>query len=196
MKPFLRTAMAAIPAVLFAGAADAHTGLGHSGGFAAGLVHPFLGLDHLIAMLAAGVYAGWRGGAASWRMLLVAMAAVGGGMLLGVAGNPPNPVAAGIVGSALLLGVALLLDLRLGPAWVMAAAVAFGLIHGHAHGAEMALEPGMWTYVAGLLAATASLLIAGAACGAAARTHPRLGETGIRAFGGLVGAGALFLAVG
>ncbi|MND03380.1 hypothetical protein D3C83_231670 [compost metagenome] len=54
----------------------------------------------------------------------------------------------------------------------------------------------MWAYVAGLLGATASLLIAGAACGAAGRAYPRLGETGIRAFGGLVGAGALFLAAG
>ena len=60
----------------------------------------------------------------------------------------------------------------------------------------MAPEPAAWAYAAGLLAATASLLAAGAACGAAGRAYPRLGDTGVRAFGGLVGTAALLLAAG
>lgn len=183
------------PALLIAGTAEAHTGLVHTAGFASGFVHPLLGLDHLLVLLAAGVYAGTRDDGISGRMLLVVLAAVGAGLLLGAAGMPQGAVTAGLAVTGLLIGLALLFQLRVAAPWAMAVAIFVGLLHGHAHGAEVAAAPGFVAYAAGLLAASALLLAVGALCGAAGRAHPRLGATGIRAFGGVVSAAALFLAV-
>jgi urease accessory protein len=196
MNRVLKFAAFGVPALLLAGAADAHTGLGHAAGFVSGFIHPLLGLDHLIAMLAAGVFAGKREGVVSWRSLPMVLASVGAGMLVGAAGAPQGAWTVAVAGSGLLIGLALLLDLRVAASWFMASAVVFGLIHGHAHGAEIApAAVGMGAQAAGLLASTALLLGFGAACGAAGRAYPSIGEIGVRAFGGAVSVAALFLAV-
>jgi urease accessory protein len=195
MNRFVKAVALGVPALLIAGSAEAHIGLHQPMTLAAGLAHPFLGLDHLIAMLAAGVYAGNRDGRASWRMLLVVLASVGAGMLVGVVGVLHNVLALGMAASGLLVGLALLLEWRFGAPWLMLAAVVFGLIHGHSHGAALMPVEGMASYAAGLLASTALLLGIGAACGAAGRSYPSFGETAIRAFGGAVSVAALFLVV-
>ncbi len=183
------------PALLIAGNADAHTGLAHTVGFASGFVHPLLGLDHLLVLLAAGVYAGTRDDGISWRTLFVVLAAVGAGLRLGSVGMPQGAVTAGLAVAGLLIGLALLFELRVARPWAMAVAILVGLLHGHTHGAEIAAAPGFAAYAAGLLAATALLLAVGALCGAAGRGHPRLGAVGIRGFGAAVSAALLFLAV-
>jgi len=195
MNRFLRVVALGAPALLIAGVAEAHIGLHQPMTFASGAVHPFLGLDHLIAMLAAGVYAGTRDGGASWRTLLLVLAAVGAGVLVGVGGIPHSALAVGMAVSGLMVGLALLLELRFGAPWVTAAAVVLGLIHGHAHGAELTPVEGMGAYIAGFLVSTALLLAVGAACGAAGRAYPSSGMTAIRAFGGAVSIVSLFSAV-
>jgi len=189
-----RTAVG-VPALLIAGTAEAHTGLAHTAGFASGFVHPLLGLDHLLVLLAAGVYAGTRDDGISGRMLLVVLAAVGAGLLLGSAGLPQGVVTAGLAVSGALIGLALMFELRVAAPWAAAVAILVGLLHGHAHGAEVAAMQGLAAYAAGLLAATALLLAVGALCGAAGRVHPRLGAAGIRGFGAAVSTAMLFLAV-
>jgi urease accessory protein len=196
MNRFLRVTMMSVPALLIAGGAEAHIiGLHQPMTLAAGLAHPFLGPDHLIAMLGAGVFAGRRDGGASWRTLLVVLAAVGAGMLVGVGGVLHNVLALGMAASGLLVGLALLLEWRFGAPWLMVAAVVFGLIHGHMHGAAMTPVEGMGAYAAGLLASTGLLLAAGAICGAAGRAYPSVGETAIRTFVAAVSVLTLFLAV-
>ena len=196
MNRALRITMLSVPALLTAGVAEAHIiGLHQPMTFAAGLAHPFLGLDHLIAMLAAGVYAGKRDGGASWRTLLIVLAAVGAGMLLGVGGVLHHVMALGVAASGLLVGLALLLELRFGAPWLMIAAVVFGLIHGHMHGAAMTPAEGMGAYATGFLVSTGILLAVGVACGAAGRAYASVGDTAIRTFGAAVSVLTLFLAV-
>lgn len=196
MNRVLRATMLSVPALLIAGAADAHIiGLHQPMTLAAGLAHPFLGLDHLIAMLSAGVYAGKRDGGASWRILLIVLAAVGAGMLLGVGGVLHNLLALGAAASGLLVGLALLLELRFGAPWLMLAAVVFGVIHGHMHGAAMTPAEGMGAYAAGFLTSTGILLAVGAVCGAVSRAYASVGATAIRTFGAAVSVLTLFLAV-
>jgi urease accessory protein len=183
------------PALLIAGNAEAHTGLAQTAGLASGFVHPLLGLDHLLVLLAAGVYAGTRDDGIFVRLLFVVLAAVGAGLLLAAAGMPQGAVTAGLAVAGLLIGLALLCELRVAASWAAAVAVLVGLLHGHAHGVEVAAAPGFAAYAAGLMAATALLLAVGALCGAAGRAHPRLGAAGIRGFGAAVSTAMLFLAV-
>jgi len=132
--------------LLIATPAQAHTG--PMAGFAAGFAHPLLGLDHLLAMLAVGLWAARIGGHARWAVPLAFVAAMALGAAL------PVPMAEpGILASVLILGLLAFWAPRL-PLWAPAAVVAlFALAHGHAHGTEV---PGV-TAAIGFLLATAAL---------------------------------------
>jgi len=132
--------------MLSAGPAQAHTGAMAS--FAAGLAHPLLGLDHLLAMLAVGLWAGRIGGHARWMVPLAFVAAMALGTVL------PLPLAEpGILASVFILGLLAFWAPRL-PLWAPAAIVAvFALAHGQVHGGEL---PGI-VAAAGFLLATAAL---------------------------------------
>jgi len=137
-----------VPLLLLATPASAHS-LG-SAGFAAGLAHPLFGLDHLLAMVAVGLWAGRIGGRARWLVPSAFVAAMLIGSLLPVA--LPS-VETGILGSVLILGLLVAWAPKL-PLWVPALVVGlFALAHGHAHGAE--LSGGAATL--GFLLATAAL---------------------------------------
>ncbi|MCW5729632.1 MAG: HupE/UreJ family protein [Alphaproteobacteria bacterium] len=142
----------------------AHGGL-PAAGFEAGLAHPFLGADHLLAMLAVGLWAVRLGGGARFVLpagFLVAMLAGG---LVG-SGGPVQPlVETGIAGSVLLFGLltALAPGLPLAPTAFLT--MAFALLHGHAHGAEMPAGASAIAYGAGFLAGSALLIGAGLMAG-------------------------------
>ena len=130
-----------------------------------GLTHPFAGIDHVIAMIAVGLWAAQQGGRATWLVpagFLTAMAAGGWLALSGLSLPAVEPV---IVLSVLLLGMAVATSLRTLAPVGAALTSAFALFHGHAHGAElpMAAEPA--TYVIGFLVATAALHAIGIALG-------------------------------
>lgn len=147
------------------GAAEAHTGLGAVGGFAAGFVHPLTGLDHLLAMVAVGVW-----GAILGRPLIVAlpvifplMMVLGG--LLGMFGAPFPPVELGVALSVLGLGAAIAAAWR-APVWAACGLVAaFALCHGYAHGRELPASADPVGYSAGFVLATGLLHLAGVAVG-------------------------------
>ncbi|MCW5750546.1 MAG: HupE/UreJ family protein [Alphaproteobacteria bacterium] len=142
----------------------AHGGL-PAGGFAAAIVHPFLGADHLLAMLAVGLWAVRLGGGARFVLpagFLVAMLA--GGLLGG--GGPALPlVETGIASSVLLFGLltALAPGLPLAPTALLT--MAFALLHGHAHGVEMPAGASAIAYGAGLLAGSGLLIGVGLVAG-------------------------------
>ena len=159
-KPLIAT----LALLAFAGAAQAHPGHAPQG-FASGLVHPLLGIDHLLAAVAVGLFAAQRGGRATWALpatFLVALVAGGVATALGISVPAVEPV---VLASVLVLGLAVASAAQ--PPLRLAAAmtVLFAFAHGAAHGAECAPASAF----AGLVASTVALLLAGLALGLGAR---------------------------
>ncbi len=152
-------------------AAAAHGFGAHAAGFAEGFAHPFLGLDHLLAMLGVGLWASQLGGAALWRLPLAFLAVMAGAALWASAGLDAALVDTLVAGSVLALGLVVACAARL-PGFCSVLAVAgFALFHGYAHGLEMPAAASPWNYGAGFLLATASLHLAGLVLGGEARRH-------------------------
>ena len=188
-----RIAAAAI-LVAIPGAALAHPGH-DAGGFAHGVMHPFGGLDHLLAMVAVGLYAALLGGRALWLVpaTFVGVMALGGA--LGAAGYPLPHVETGIALSVIVLGLAVALRANLPTLAAMALAGLFAIFHGHAHGAEMPADAAAVSYSAGFMLATALLHGAGIAIGLAAGRLAERGSRVIQLAGGAVAlAGVVILA--
>ena len=173
MKSVTRSAAAAI-LVLLPGAALAHPGH-DAGGFAHGVMHPLGGLDHVLAMVAVGLYAALLGGRALWLVpaTFVGVMAIGGA--LGAAGYPLPYTEIGIALSVIVLGLAVALRASLPTLAAMALVGLFAIFHGHAHGAEMPADAAAVSYATGFMLATALLHGAGIAIGLAAG---RLAERG------------------
>ncbi len=155
MKPMKHARTIALTALcLYAGTASAHPG--HmAAGFAGGLAHPFLGLDHLLAMIAIGLWAAQQGGRAPWAVpaAFVGAMVLGGG--LAWAGLALPQVEAGIAVSVLVLGL-LIATRRQWPVTAgMAVAAGFALFHGYAHGLDMPQATSPALYALGFVLATA-----------------------------------------
>lgn len=158
---FRRAALAGA-AIALTTPALAHTGHGAAAGFAAGFTHPLLGLDHVLAMLAVGVLAARQGGRAVLAIPAGFVAALLVGGIAGFAGLALPLVELGIVGSIVVLGLAIVFAERIPAAAAIALAAAFGLFHGHAHGTELA-ESAFASAAAGFVLATVLLHVAGLA---------------------------------
>lgn len=160
-----RFALAALTLFVTAAAAEAHTGIGSTMGFAHGFGHPFSGLDHILAMVAVGLFAANLGGRALWLVPLsfVSMMAVGGA--LGVTGVNLAFVEIGIAASVIVLGLAVAMQWNLPVAGAMALVGFFAMFHGHAHGAEMPTDASGLAYGVGFLLATAILHLIGIGLG-------------------------------
>jgi urease accessory protein len=160
-----RTAIAAAILIALTGAAAAHPGHGDAGGFAHGFLHPLGGLDHVLAMVAVGLYAALLGGRALWLVpaTFVTVMALGGA--LGAAGYALAYPEIGIALSIVVLGLAVALRISVPTLAAMVLAGVFAMFHGRAHGAEMPQDVSGYEYAAGFLAATALLHCAGIALG-------------------------------
>jgi urease accessory protein len=153
------------------GAAFAHPlagGLEQAPSFAAGFSHPLSGPDHVLGMVAVGLWAGPKGRRALlvWPGVSIGMMVLGGA--LGLASAPLPLAEAGIVASLIVLGLLVLARVR-PPVWAGATLIGlFALAHGHAHGWEMSLEAAAATYAAGFVAAGGALIGVGMAIASAA----------------------------
>lgn len=160
----LRIAIAG-PAALVPALAFAHTGVGATHGFAAGFVHPIGGLDHVLAMVAVGIFAANLGGRALYALPLTFMGVMALGGALAIAGIDVPFVEIGIALSIVVLGLAVAIRYD----WPVAAAMtlvgAFAVFHGHAHGAEMPVDASGAAYAAGFVTATGILHLVGIATG-------------------------------
>lgn len=145
--------------------AFAHIGLGSTHGFAHGFSHPMTGIDHILAMLAVGIFAANLGGRALWAVPLTFMAFMLAGGALGILGFPLPFVEAGIALSIVALGIAVAVKWEWPVALAMAMAGLFAIFHGHAHGTEMPLDASGVAYGIGFVAATGLLHLAGIAIG-------------------------------
>ena len=185
------TFAAAFAAMLVATPALAHTDTA-ANGFAAGFAHPIGGLDHLLAMVAVGLWGAFLG-----RPLIVALPilfpfvmALGG--VLGMAGVPAPPIEAGIALSVFALGLAIATALR-APVWAACLVVGgFALFHGYAHGQELPAAADPFGYSAGFVLATGLLHLAGIGIGLG--TQRPTGRLAARALGGVIAlAGVWFM---
>ena len=191
----MRLLLAVALLALFPSLSWAHSGPEHLLSFAHGLEHPMGGLDHVLAMVAVGVFAFVLGGRALWMVPLafVGMMIVGFGA--GVVGIPVPFVELGIALSSVLIGGAAALGRPMPVAAAMGLVGVFAVLHGHAHGAEMPADASSLGYAAGFVLATAGLHLCGAGGSmAVARLIGRLGSASSRVAGGglaLAGVGVL-----
>jgi urease accessory protein len=171
----------------------AHTGLEHATSFSSGLLHPLTGPDHVLAMVAVGLWAGVNGGRAvwAWPVAFVSVMLVSGA--LGMLGVTLPLVEPGILASVIVLGLLVLTAARI-PVAVGALMVGvFAVLHGYAHGAELPSAAAAISYSAGFALATALLHAAGLGIAfLSAREGSRLL---VRAAGGVVAACGIALAV-
>ncbi len=136
-------------------AAQAHPGHGLAGGLAGGFVHPFTGLDHLLALLAVGLWAAQQGGRAAWGLPAAFLATMAAGFALALAGVSLPAVEPVAAASVLVLGLAVGSAVRAPLAGALLVG-AFGLWHGYAHGGELAAGAA-GPALAGMLAASATV---------------------------------------
>ena len=187
-KPSLLTALVLLAA---APAAEAHPLIYHAAGFSAGLLHPYTGLDHVLAMVAVGLWAAQVGGAFRWQAPLAFMGMMAVGAAAGMAGMALPWSETGIAVSVLALGLLLAFAVRLPAALGMALAGMLAVFHGAAHGAELPEAASPFAFAAGFLLATGTLHLAGLGIGGALR---RYGADLIRLGGAATaGIGALML---
>lgn len=194
-----RIILAAAITLFAASPALAHLDPSEHGSFAAGFSHPIFGTDHVLAMIAVGLWAALLGGRAIWLLPSAFVGAMLAGFALSVSGLPLPYVEPVILTSVIVLGVAVALALQL-PLGASAALVAvFGLCHGHAHGGEMGAA-GAIGYAAGFVLATILLHAAGLLIGyganIATRNDPAWATRIIRSLGVLTAIGGLYLAAG
>lgn len=137
------------------------------GGFTAGLLHPVLGFDHLLAMVSVGIISAQIGGKAIWQVpaVFLGMMLVGG--ITGIMGIPIPvfSVELGIASSVMVLGMAIATTTRLPRLFVMLFVSFFAIFHGHAHGIEIPDIARPELYVVGFIISTALLHIAGVVIG-------------------------------
>lgn len=170
----------------------AHDGGGLIGGFASGFVHPLLGLDHVVAMIAVGLWGAFLGVPAIWLLPVVFPLVMAFGGALGVIGVPVPAVEIGIAASAVVLGCMVAFAAR-PPIWLAAVIVGlFAIFHGHAHGTELPGAVSPLAYSLGFVVATGLLHLSGIAFGTLIQWPA--GRAAVRTGGGLIAlAGMAFL---
>ena len=180
--------------VLFPQAAWSHVGSSEAGGFLTGLQHPISGLDHVVAMLAVGLWGAQLGRPAVWILPVVfpVMMAMGGN--LGLMGIPLPGVEVGIAVSAVVLGLMVLAEARLTIQVAMMIVAIFAIFHGHAHGTELPAGQSGLLYSIGFVAATGSLHAMGIAIGLIHRW--KVGRLALRGAGSFVCAAGIYFLVG
>jgi urease accessory protein len=156
-RDIMNRVLVLIASLLASSAAQAHLGIGDTNGFGHGFAHPLSGIDHVLAMVAVGLFAAHLGGRALWLVPLsfVTMMMLGGA--LGVAGVPLPFVEIGIGLSVVVLGVVVAASYGMATALAMALVGFFAIFHGHAHGTEMPATTSGLAYGAGFVLATATL---------------------------------------
>lgn len=152
---------------------QAHTGAGAAQGFIDGVTHPLLGIDHLLVMLAVGLWAAMRGGHALWLLPAGFLLAMAGGAGLHFAGIELLAAETWVAWSVMICGGLVARNIPVSTGLASALVAAFALGHGYVHAAELAHDANAAAYAIGFLLATAALHIAGVAAGLAGLSGKR-----------------------
>ncbi|MGH6925233.1 MAG: HupE/UreJ family protein [Propylenella sp.] len=180
----------ALLAVLLSAPAYAHVAGGAVGGFLSGVAHPLFGYDHLLAMLAVGIWGAQMGGRAVWTLPVTFPLIMAVGGILGMAGVPLPSVELGIALSVLVLGLSIAFAWRPFEPIALLIVAAFAIFHGYAHGAELPAAADPIAYSIGFVAATGGIHVTGIAIGL---LIGRLYEGRVsRGLGGAIAAGGLY----
>jgi urease accessory protein len=176
--------------------AIAHTGVGDAGGYWQGLVHPIGGLDHILAMVAVGLWAAQIGGRALWLVPSVFVLAMTVSSVLGHMAVPLPGVEQGILASDFILGLLLLFAPRLPLAASMSIVAMLAIFHGYAHGAEMPDSVSGLAYGIGFILATTALHLLGIGIGLGVdRLQPLFRQRLFRSGGAAIVLGAVYILV-
>ncbi|MER2533600.1 MAG: HupE/UreJ family protein [Rhizobiaceae bacterium] len=181
-------AMAALPPMALP--AFAHPDAAAHGSFAAGFAHPLSGPDHILAMVAVGLWAALLGGRAVWAVPTAFVGMMAAGFAVALAGLGLPVVEPVIAASVVVLGLLALVALQVPTVAGMALVGFFAVFHGYAHGGELGAA-GALPVCVGFAVATALLHGAGLGLGRLAA-----GRWVARAAGGLTALGGLLIAVG
>jgi urease accessory protein len=190
LSPWL--AGSALSALLWPTRALAHAQGGEAAGLFSGLRHPVSGMDHVLAMIAVGLWGAQLGPPAVWLLPVTFPMVMAFGGMLGLMGVALPGIEVGIALSALVLG--LLVGAAARPNLGVAAVVVgfFAIFHGHAHGAELPAGGDALLYSIGFVIATGCLHAAGIGIGLIQRWPA--GRATLRLAGGAVAlAGVCFL---
>lgn len=190
----LKPLIALVTLTLISSNSFAHTEAGVAGGLISGFLHPIFGLDHLVAMVAVGLWGAQLKQPAIWLLPITfpVLMAVGG--VLGVAGVALPAVEIGIAVSALILGLVVAFSVK-APLWVAALIVGFfAIFHGHAHGTELPGAANPLAYGVGFVVSTGLLHLAGILLGLITK-WPNGART-IQAMGGLIAALGAYFSLG
>src|SRR5688572_17054503 len=160
--------LAALAVAGLASPALAHVG-DHVGGLASGLANPFTGLDHVLALVAVGLWASQLDRRAMWLLPGVFPAVMAAGAVIGASGFALPWVEIGIAVSVLVLGAAVAFGWQVPVAASAAIVATFALFHGYAHGSELPAATSALGYGAGFVAATVALHSIGLGIGVLAR---------------------------
>jgi urease accessory protein len=184
--------LAVVAVIAWTPAAHAHVQQGQEAGFLSGLGHPVSGLDHVLAMIAVGLWGAQLGAPALWLLPVAFPMVMALGGVAGLLGLALPGIEAGIAASAVLLGLAVMSELRPPLAAAVILVAVFGVFHGHAHGTELPAGQSPLLYSMGFVIATGCLHGVGIAVGAVHRWS--WGQALLRAAGaGVALAGVVFM---
>lgn len=188
--------------VLFILAATAAPAFAHldpeeHGSFAAGFSHPIFGLDHILAMVAVGLWAALLGGRSIWMVPTAFVGTMIAGFAVALAGLGLPFVEPVIASSVVVVGLLAMVALQVPTIAGMIMVGVFAFFHGYAHGGELG-DAGVWSFAAGFALATAFLqaIGVGTCIGAGRLAGGSTGRLVTRLAGGLTALGGLWLAVG
>jgi urease accessory protein len=171
--------------------AQAHTGAGTVHGFADGLLHPLMGVDHLLVMLAIGLWAALRGGKSLWLLPVsfLLMMVAGAGICL--AGVTVNAAETWVAVSVLVSGLLVWGNYRIATGLAVVLVAGFALSHGYVHAAELQTETNVSTYALGFLLTTALLHMLGIVAGLSGIARVKIISAGFGLLCALVGTALL-----
>ena len=189
-RPVVPAATALALVLTWSQTAFAHVQQGEAAGFLSGLLHPLAGPDHVLAMVAVGLWGVQLGAPAIWLLPVAFPMVMAVGGMLGLMNVPVPGIEYGIAASAILLGAAVLFEIR--PPLAVAALVVgvFAIFHGHAHGTELPAGQSALLYSMGFVVATGCLHAAGIGIGTVHRWS--WGQAMLRVAGAVVAVGGIF----
>ena len=176
--------------VLWPASAFAHVAQGEAYGLLTGFLHPLSGPDHMLAMVAVGLWGAQLGAPAIWVLPVAFPLVMAMGAMLGFVGMAIPGIEYGIAASAILLGGAVAFEVR--PPIVVAGLLigVFAIFHGHAHGTELPPGQSALHFSMGFVIATGCLHALGIGVGTVHRWT--WGQKLLRAAGALVTIGGCF----
>ena len=171
-------------------AAWAHVESGKAGGFLSGLSHPVSGLDHVLAMIAVGLWGAQLGRPAMWLLPVAFPMMMAFGGMLGLMGIPLPGIEIGIALSGVVLGALILGETKMPLIGALVLVAFFAVFHGHAHGTELSPGQNAMLYSLGFVICTGTLHGIGIGMGLAHRWD--FGRLALRGAGSVVMIGGLF----